>query len=135
MTPNECTSTKCDLKFSKLLAWSTTKKPVYLRYGMHFFMYILPCNLGFSSLSSFTIQGRRKVWKSGVPILFGGHNLPPLVEIRLTDLPKSAQACNLSWGSVLILYPTLSIHSNIRILCLERGTFRRLGICFPCFTC
>ena len=25
----------------------------------------------------------------GVPVLFGGHNLPPLVEIRLTDLPKS----------------------------------------------
>ena len=22
-------------------------------------------------------QGRRKVWKSGVPVLFGGHNLPP----------------------------------------------------------
>ena len=25
---------------------------------------------------------------SGVPVLFGGHNLPPLVEIGLTDLPK-----------------------------------------------
>ena len=24
----------------------------------------------------------------GVPVLYGGHNLPPLVEIRLTDLPK-----------------------------------------------
>jgi hypothetical protein len=24
----------------------------------------------------------------GVPVLFGGHNLPPLVEIGLTDLPK-----------------------------------------------
>ena len=35
------------------------------------------------------IQGRRKVWKSGVPVLFDGHNLPPLVEIGLTDLPKS----------------------------------------------
>ena len=23
-----------------------------------------------------------------VPVLFGGHNLPPLVEIGLTDLPK-----------------------------------------------
>ena len=31
--------------------------------------------------------GRRKVWKSVVLLLFGGHNLPPLVEI--TDLPKS----------------------------------------------
>ena len=28
----------------------------------------------------------------GVPVLFGGHNLPPLVEIGLTDLPKSGGA-------------------------------------------
>ena len=24
----------------------------------------------------------------GVPVLFGGHNLPPLFQIELTDLPK-----------------------------------------------
>ena len=29
----------------------------------------------------------------GVPVLFGEHNLPPLVEIGLTDLPKS-------WGAM-----------------------------------
>ena len=29
---------------------------------------------------------------SGVPVLFGGHNLPPLVEIGLTDLPTSGGA-------------------------------------------
>ena len=28
----------------------------------------------------------------GVPALFGGHNLPPLVEIGLTDLPTSGGA-------------------------------------------
>ena len=28
----------------------------------------------------------------GVPVLFGGHNLPPLVEIGLNDLPKSGGA-------------------------------------------
>ena len=28
-----------------------------------------------------------------VPVLFGGLNLPPLVEIGLTDLPKS-------WGTI-----------------------------------
>ena len=39
-----------------------------------------------------TMQGRRNVWKSGVPVLFGGSNLPPLVEIRLTNLPKSGGA-------------------------------------------
>ena len=28
----------------------------------------------------------------GVPVLFVGHNLPPLVDIGLTDLPKSGGA-------------------------------------------
>ena len=28
----------------------------------------------------------------GVPVLFGRHNLPPLVEIGSTDLPKSGGA-------------------------------------------
>ena len=28
----------------------------------------------------------------GVPVLFGGHNLSPLVEVWLTDLPKSGGA-------------------------------------------
>ena len=28
----------------------------------------------------------------GVPVIFGGHNLPLLVEIGLTDLPKSGGA-------------------------------------------
>ena len=28
----------------------------------------------------------------GLPILFGGHNLPPLVEIGLTDVPMAPQA-------------------------------------------
>ena len=28
----------------------------------------------------------------GVLVLFGGHNLPPLLEIGLTDLPKSGGA-------------------------------------------
>ena len=28
----------------------------------------------------------------GVPVLFCGHNLPPLVEIDSTDLPKSGGA-------------------------------------------
>jgi hypothetical protein len=34
------------------------------------------------------IQGRRWSENRGVPVLFGGHNLPLLVEIGLTDLPK-----------------------------------------------
>ena len=28
----------------------------------------------------------------GIPVLFGGHNLSPLVEIQLTDLQKSGGA-------------------------------------------
>ena len=40
-------------------------------------------------------RASRAVGKSenpGVPLLFAGHNLPPLVEIGLTDLPKSEGA-------------------------------------------
>ena len=38
------------------------------------------------SSSNFRAVGRSE--NPGVPLLFGGHNLPPLVEIGLTDLPK-----------------------------------------------
>ena len=38
------------------------------------------------------IQGRRKVWKSGGLVVLGGDNVPPLVEIGLTDLPKTEGA-------------------------------------------
>ena len=37
-----------------------------------------------------TFVGRSE--NPGVPVLFGGHSLPPLVEIGLTDLPKSGGA-------------------------------------------
>ena len=42
-----------------------------------------------------------------VPVLFGGHNLPPLVEIGLTDLPKSecAVAPPASPGTTPLLTP------------------------------
>ena len=36
-----------------------------------------------------TIRAVGRSENSGLPILFGGHNLPPLIEIGLTDLPKS----------------------------------------------
>ena len=36
-----------------------------------------------------TLQGHRKVWKSKVPVLFGGNNLSPLVEIELTMAPPA----------------------------------------------
>ena len=42
--------------------------------------------------NSSEFQGRRKYKNLGVPVLFGGHNLAPLAEIRLTDLPKSGGA-------------------------------------------
>ena len=43
------------------------------------------------SKNSFNRFDCRAVGRSenpGVPVLFGGHNLPLLVEIRVTDLPK-----------------------------------------------
>ena len=45
-----------------------------------------------SSMPSLDGSTTRAVGRSenpGVPVLFGGHNLAPLVEIGLTDLQKS----------------------------------------------
>ena len=42
-------------------------------------------------VKNYGITGCRAVGRSenpGVPVLFGRHNLPPFVEIGLTDLPK-----------------------------------------------
>ena len=85
---NECTSTKCDLKFSKLLAWSTTKKPVYLGYGMYFLCIFYHVTWVFPHCLVLQFRAVGRSENLGVPVLFGGHNLPPLVEIGLTDLPK-----------------------------------------------
>ena len=48
-----------------------------------------------SEIDHFCLLSVRAVGRSEnpwVPVLFGGHNLPPLVEIVLTDLPKSGDA-------------------------------------------
>ena len=51
-------------------------------------------DLGFKSLGRLAFEdinsmafGRSE--NPGVPILFGGHNLPTLIEIGLSNLPKS----------------------------------------------
>ena len=53
----------------------------------------LPC---WSCLLLYHLDGRAvgRSENPGVPVLFGGHNLPPspLVEIGLTDLPKNGGA-------------------------------------------
>ena len=38
----------------------------------------------------------------GLPVLFGGHKLPLLVEIELPDLPKSAGSLPPPWTTVLV---------------------------------
>ena len=51
-----------------------------MKIGKVFFFFILTyLNTHYQILSE----------NPGVPVLFGGHNLPPLVEVGLTDLPKS----------------------------------------------
>ena len=42
----------------------------------------------------------------GVPVWFAGHNLPPLVEIGWTDLPKSGEAANQSL--IFAIFPSCS---------------------------
>ena len=48
-----------------------------------------------TSEKDYNIDLSRAIGRSenpGVPVLFGGHNLPLLVEVGLTDLPKSGDA-------------------------------------------
>ena len=56
-------------------------------------MILLDVEFGYYLLYNYSIYravGRSK--NPGVPVLFGEHNLLPLVEIGLTDLPKSGGA-------------------------------------------
>ena len=49
----------------------------------------------------------------GMPVLFGGHNLPPLVEMELTDLPKSwtlLTKCDLGRTQILSIASKLTEH-------------------------
>ena len=76
------------------------------KLGNHFYLYLstyLICFIFYFS-SSTSVDGKydttvnpccRAVGRSenpGVPVLFGGQNLPPLVEIGLIDLPKTGGA-------------------------------------------
>ena len=47
-----------------------------------------------------------------VPVLFGGHNLPPLVEIGLIDLSKSGSAMAPPGTTGLRLAPILRVFLN-----------------------
>jgi hypothetical protein len=57
-------------------------------------MYLVALNMlvnnQLNSLSNSRAVGRSE--NLGVPVLFGWHNLLPLVELGLTDLPKSRGA-------------------------------------------
>ena len=60
------------------------------------FLFLKIANTSFIKLmtigqKNLTSQGRRNVWKSGGHIILGGDNVPPLVEIGLTDLTKSGR--------------------------------------------
>ena len=59
---------------------------------------------------------------SGGPVLFGGHNLPPLVEIGLTDLPKSggAMAPPAPPGTTGLHNKTVGNTSRVCVLYIDR---------------
>jgi len=48
-----------------------------------------PVKRVFRPVATHVLQGRRKVWKSGGLVVMGGENVLPLVEIGLSDLPKT----------------------------------------------
>ena len=57
-----------------------------LQYGSEIFWYLKFLRRVSSLVVPYRAVGRSE--NPGVPVLFGGYNLPPLVEIGLTDLPK-----------------------------------------------
>ena len=67
-----------------------------------------------------TIRAVGRSENPGVPVLFGGHNLPPLVEIGVTALPKSWGATTppASPGTTLQYYEELSV----KLLCGNLGS-------------
>ena len=48
----------------------------------------------------------------GVPVLFGGHNLSPMVEKELTDLPRGRQACIWSKSVAYVKIVQISLDSR-----------------------
>ena len=65
-------------------------KEYYYKYVLKFFLIFIPLSFSRDIFEVFRAAGRPE--NPEVPVLFGGHNLPPLVEIGLTDLPKSGGA-------------------------------------------
>ena len=76
--------------FSKASVKTKRISIMNLNFYSVFFILLTSCCYT-SALYCLQCEGVRAVGRSenpGVPVLFGGHNLPPLVEIGLTDLPK-----------------------------------------------
>jgi hypothetical protein len=63
----------------------------------------------------------------GVPVLLGGHNLPPFVEIGLTDLPKSESAppgttgleVSLAWRTIFWIFGAIFVFLTIIFAILD----------------
>ena len=63
----------------------------------------------------------------GVPVLLGGHNLPPFVEIGLTDLPKSRNASpgttglkvSLAWRTIFWIFGVIFVFLTIIFAILD----------------
>ena len=68
----------------------------------------------------------------GVPVIFGGHNLLPLVEIGLTDLPKFG---SLEEGRSLIsAYRSLAITTNTSGFKKLSTALYHDSLSFPCLS-
>jgi hypothetical protein len=63
----------------------------------------------------------------GVPVLHGGHNLPPFVEIGLTDLPKTGSAplgttgleVSLAWRTIFWIFGAIFVFLTIIFAILD----------------
>ena len=56
------------------------------------FSFRFPVKIGDDITKVFRFRAFARSGNPGVPVLFGEHNIPSLVEIGLTDLPKSGDA-------------------------------------------
>ena len=83
------------------------------------FSFRFPVKIGDDITKVFRFRAFARSGNPGVPVLFGEHNLPSLVEIGLTDLPKSgdamatpAPACDDTPAADLLVFRELFVSCN-----------------------
>ena len=99
-----------DPSLFSLILWFSWKKKSWLRLEIRMGVNLIKDSICRSN----SIKDRRKVWKSGVSIVVG--IICPLVEIGLTDLPKSGGCQTPQDPTGLLIFIAYSFKLNVLIL-------------------